>query len=171
MKTNRGKNFEDVIKHELLRVNDAVGRKVVDVQRLYDTTNGFSGIKQPSDFSVYLFPHQFYLECKSTNAHTLNQSYITQLVELEKKAKVEGVQAGVFIWFVQDDLTVYVPIQTLTNHFYNRNKKSVSVKEILNEDLKQSGWYYILKGKKKRVFFEYDMLDFFKSFCDVEGEK
>lgn len=42
---NRGKQFEDVIKDELLRVNEVVGRKVVDVQRLYDTTNGFSGIK------------------------------------------------------------------------------------------------------------------------------
>lgn len=168
---NRGKQFEDVIKDNLLNVNEVVGRKVVDVQRLYDTTNGFSGVRQPSDFSVFLFPHQYYLECKSTHAHTLNQSYITQITELEKKAKVEGVIAGVFIWFEEDDITVFVPVETLVNHFYNRNKKSVAVKEILNGDLEQSGWFYILKGKKKRVFYQYDMLDFFKNFCDIEERK
>lgn len=165
--TNRGKQFEDIIKTSLLKVNDVVGRKVVDVQRLYDTTNGFSGVKQPSDFVVYLYPHIYYLECKSTHAHTLNQSYITQLVELEKKSKVEGVIAGTFIWYMEDDLTVFIPVETLCNHFYNRSKKSVSVKDILSEDLKESGWYYILKGKKKRIFFDYDMLDFFRNFGEI----
>lgn len=164
MAVNRGKDFEDVMKTCMLEVNNTVKRKVVDVQRLYDTTNGFSGIKQPSDFSVYMFPHQFYLECKSTHSHTLNKNYISQMTELEKKAKVEGVIAGVFIWFQEDDLTIFVPVETLVNHFYNRDKKSVAVKEVYNGDLEKSGWFYILKGKKKRVFFDYDMLDFFKNF-------
>ena len=55
MSANRGKDFEGVIKDCLLKVPD------IDVQRLYDTTNGFAGVKQPSDFSVYLFPYKYYL--------------------------------------------------------------------------------------------------------------
>ena len=157
--TNRGKQFEDIIKTSLLKVNDVVGRKVVDVQRLYDTTNGFSGVKQPSDFVVYLYPHIYYLECKSTHAHTLNQSYITQLVELEKKSKVEGVIAGTFIWYISDEVTIYVPVNTLVQHF--KCHKSVSVKDINNGELASSGAFYILEGHKKRVFWEYDMIKFF----------
>ena len=168
MAINRGKDFEDVIKCSLLRVNEVVGGKVVDVQRLYDTTNGFAGVKQPSDFVVFLYPHQYYLECKSTHDSTLNRNKITQLDALREKSKVEGVVAGIFVWFEDYDITAFIPVETLCNHFYNRDKKSVAVKDIISEDLKQSGWYYVLKGKKKRIFWDYDMLDFFRNFTDIE---
>lgn len=168
MAINRGKDFEDVIKDDLLKINDVLGRIVIDVQRLYDTTNGFAGIKQPSDFSVYMHPYHYYLECKSTHEHTLNKAKITQMDKLREKDKVEGVRVGVFIWFEEDDLTVYVPIATLVNHFYNRDKKSVAVKDILSGDFDNSGWYYILKGRKKRIYWEYDMLDFFENYIGKE---
>lgn len=157
MGTNYGKQFESVIKDCLKKVPD------IDIQRLYDTTNGFVGVKQPSDYIVYKYPHIYYLECKSTHAGTLNKNNITQLDALIEKSKVSGVEAGVIIWYEEHDVTVYIPIETLQVHFYNRSKKSVAVKEILNEDLKQSGYYYILKGKKKRVFYDYDMTDFFNT--------
>lgn len=158
MSQNRGKDFEGVIKDCLLKVPD------IDVQRLYDTTNGFAGVKQPSDFSVYLFPYKYYLECKSTNQHTLNRSAISQLDALHEKSKIKGVTAGVFIWYIQDDLTVFIPVETLYEHFYTRDKKSVAVKDIISKDLQKSGKYYVLKGEKKRVFWNYDMQDFFKNF-------
>ena len=162
---NRGKEFESEIKSQLLNLKD------VDVQRLYDTTNGFVGVKQPSDYILYKYPYQYYLECKSTNSHTLNRNNITQLEALNEKSKIFGVVACVIIWFIEDEVTVLVPVETLINHFYNRNKKSVSVKEILNGDLINSGKFFEIKGNKRRVFFDYDFNLMFKEIEDWQVQK
>jgi hypothetical protein len=156
MANNRGKDFENVVKDCMLKVCD------VDVQRLYDTTSGFIGVKQPSDFIIYKYPYQYYLECKSTNSGTLHKDYITQLDALAEKSKTKGIVAGVIIWFIQHDVTVYVPVDTLIFHFYNRDKKSVSVKDIISGDFAKSGKYFLVKGNKRRVFFDYDFKSFFK---------
>ena len=156
MSSNRGKDFEGVIKDCILQVPD------VDVQRLYDSTNGFVGVRQPSDYIVYKFPYQYYVECKSTNSHTLHKDYLTQLDDLAKKRHVKGVVAGFIIWYIKDDVTVFIPVETAMQHFYNRCMKSISVKDILNGSMKESGYYLVLEGRKKRVFFDYDFKYFFK---------
>ena len=39
------------------------------VYRLYDTTNGFVGVANISDFIVYKFPCQYFIECKSVHGN------------------------------------------------------------------------------------------------------
>ena len=44
--------------------------------RLYDTTNGYAGVKNPCDFVYYLYPYYFLFELKSTQGDSLPFSNI-----------------------------------------------------------------------------------------------
>ena len=46
--------------------------------RLYDTTNGFAGVKNPCDFILYEYPNIYPIECKSTKQNKLYFSAITE---------------------------------------------------------------------------------------------
>lgn len=52
---NYGKKFENNFKK-------GVGKELV---RLYDTTNGYAGVKNPCDFIYYRYPFQYLFELKS----------------------------------------------------------------------------------------------------------
>lgn len=146
---NYGKRFEDIIKESMLAVGD------IDVQRLYDTTNGFTGISQPADYVVYKYPYQYYIECKCTWENTLHKDYITQLPKLLEKSNVPGVFAYVFIWFIKHDTTVAISAKELRHHF--EDHKSVNIKDIQHNCID----YRYIDGRKKRVFFDYDLKEFF----------
>ena len=149
---NYGKDFEHLIKTSILKVPD------VDVQRLYDTTNGYVGVKQPSDFIVYKYPHQYYLECKCTWENTFHKGKITQLPELFEKQKTKGVNAGVIIWFISHDVTAYIPAATLSLWFENHS--SINVKDLKSGELN----HLDIVGHKKRIFFDYDFSSFFQTY-------
>lgn len=144
---NYGKDFEKQIAEAMMKVPD------IDVQRLYDPTNGYVGVRNPSDYIVYKYPYQYYIECKCTWENTLHKDYITQLDDLYKKSKTKGVIAGVFIWFIKHDVTVFITAESLVEHF--KTHKSVNVKDVKDDP------YLLVPGKKKRVFFDYDMESFF----------
>jgi len=146
---NYGKDFERIIKDSMMRIPG------VDVQRLYDTTNGYVGIRQPADYIVYKYPHQYYIECKCTWENTFHKSYLTQLPDLYQKSLVWGITSGVIIWFIKHDRTIFIKAEDLNEHF--EHHASVNIKEIVNNQIP----YLDLPGKKKRVFFDYDFTDFF----------
>ena len=150
--TNYGKDFEALIKDAMLKVPG------VDVQRLYDTTNGFTGIKQPADFIVYRYPNQYYIECKCTWDNVFHKSKITQLDSLVKKSCTKGIIAGVMIWFISHDYTAFIPAWDLSDHFVDH--KSINISERLSGELS----HLQIPGRKKRVFFDYDMESFFTTF-------
>ena len=154
MGENRGKKFENVIKTAFEKVDG------VSIDRLHDQTTGFRGSSNICDFIVYKEPYEYYIECKSVHGASLPFSNITdtQWKGLFEKSKIEGVFAGIICWFIDKDVTLFIPIQALQICKY-RGWKSIrydvngykgSIKEI--------------KGKKKRVFFEYDMKEFFNQF-------
>ena len=67
--------------------------------------------------------------------------------------------AGVILWFINKDVTVFIPIEEL-QRLYDKGIKSVhySLKDLDN--------YILLNGKKKRVFFDYDIESFIdECFC------
>ena len=146
---NRGKQFENVIKEAFQKVPN------VSVDRLHDQTTGYLGSVNVCDFIVYKKPYEYYIECKTVHGNTLPLGNITnnQWRGLIEKAKIDGVFAGVIIWFVDKDITMYVPIETL---------------QALEKEGYKSVHYTLtvgvmhITGKKKRVFFEYDMTTFFK---------
>ena len=148
--TNRGKDFEKVIKEAFEKVPG------VSIDRIHDQTNGFAGSANISDFIMYKYPYEYYIECKSVHGNTLPFSNITknQWEGLLEKSKIEGVFAGVICWWTQRDTTLFIPIQEL------QNLKDTGFKSIRYDT--PNGYITDIKGTKKRVFFDYDMEQFFK---------
>jgi len=148
---NRGKQFEDVIRRDFLKVPDTV------VQRLPDPVQGYLGYRNICDFIIYHYPYQYYIECKSTHSARLSFNNITfnQRVGMLEVAEARGVIAGVICWFVPVDKTYFVPI-TLIEEYRKEGEKSLNLNK-----MDTSEWIE-LKGTKKRVFFEYDIADFIK---------
>ena len=155
MAVNRGKKFEQVVRESFERVPG------VSIDRLNDNTAGFKGIAGICDFIVYKEPYEYYIECKSVHGASLPFSNITdtQWNGLLEKSKIEGVFAGVICWFIDKDVTKFIPIQLLQKMKYNGGKS-------VRYDIIASSGYFIIeiKGKKKRVFYDYDMEEFLNGF-------
>ena len=67
-----------------------------------------------------------------------------------------GVHAGIICWFIDKQVTLFIPIQAL-EHMKEQGYKSIRYDaDPYNMILKP------ISGKRKRVFFEYDMTSFFE---------
>lgn len=156
MAENRGKKFEKVIREAFEKVPD------ISIDRLHDQTTGFKGSQNICDFIVYKKPYEFYIECKSVRGASLPFSNITntQYSGLLEKSKIPGVYAGIICWFIDKDVTVYIPIQILSEMRYYGKVRSV------NYLFRGYGDLPIIEipAVKKRVFFDYDMGAFLNEF-------
>lgn len=173
MSVNRGKQFESVIADSFALLPN------VSVDRLHDQTNGYLGSTNICDYIVYKKPFIYYIECKSVHGNTLaiygrdpKKAYgdITnkQWEGLKEKAKIDGVLAGIMCWWVDKDVTKFIPIQLLDIH-RESGAKSVRYDTMFGtiQDFDRGALIeaIVLDGKKKRVFFEYNMKQFF-----IDGE-
>jgi penicillin-binding protein-related factor A (putative recombinase) len=155
-KINRGKDFEERIRNAFEKVPDC------SVDRLHDQMSGYAGSSNICDFIIYRKPYQCYIECKACYGNTLNFHNITdnQWNGLLEKSKIDGVIAGVMIWFIDHDTTVFIPIQSLCSH------KDLGYKSVNIKDRDSYGMNWIsLAGEKKRIFFDYyaeEFLDYIK---------
>lgn len=155
MANNRGKQFENVIKEAFEKVSNT------SVVRLHDQTTGYIGSSNHCDFIIYHKPNELHIECKSVHGNTFAFSNITdtQYIGLLEKSKIEGVIAGVIVWWVDKDRTLYLPIQTI------HGMKKVGLKSVRYDCLDGFDGHtgiINIEGKKKRVFFEYDMEKFLR---------
>lgn len=157
MTKNKGKNFEDIVRKAFERVPN------VSVDRLRDAPRKLKGVDNPSDFIVYKKPHEIYAECKSHRGNTLPFSCIReeQLKGMTEKWLKEGVIAGFIIWFIDHDLTVWVSIDMIKTMMWF-GYKSLNVKDLDKIP------HLVIPGKKKRVYFDYDMEQFLE---DLYGRK
>ena len=167
MAENVGKKFERVVREAFERVPTA------SVDRLYDQTNGFKGGSNICDFIVYRKPYEYYIECKSVRGNTLSihgtdpehrYGNITnkQWESLLKKSRIPGVVAGILCWWIDKDVTLFIPIELLT--FLREVKGFKSIRyDIGGVMVTWNGTRkpIHIRGRKKRVFFEYDMKQFF----------
>lgn len=153
-KVNRGKKFESVIREALLRIPG------VSIDRLHDQTAGYKGGQNICDFIVYKEPYEYYIECKSVHGNTLPFSNITetQWNGLLEKSKIPGVHAGIICWWIDKDETGFFPIQMLQD-LRDRGEKSLNINGDWQDFYDTWQWHWI-PGKKKKVFFEYDMIKF-----------
>ena len=162
MTVNRGKQFESVIKEAFEKVDG------VSIDRLHDQMTGYKVTSANiCDFIVYKKPYEYYIECKSVHGNTLPFSNITnnQRNGLLEKSKIPGVFAGVICWWIDKDITAFIPIQLLENwKWLGRKSVRYDFDEIGYQDEKFNPVVW-LQGKKKRIFFDYDM-DYF--FHDIE---
>lgn len=181
MAENRGKKFEDVIEESFEKVSNT------SVVRLHDQTTGYIGSTNHCDFIVYRKPKELHIECKSIHGNTLSifstpkpdrngvlhgfYGNITdaQWKGLLEKSKIDGVVAGVICWWVDKDVTLFIPIQLL-QYLYDKGDKSVrydcdwSIGEPGEKPFTFKNVYKCIpiQGKKKRVFFDYYMDKFFE---------
>ena len=153
---NRGKAFEDVVKKSFDAVNG------VSIDRLRDAAKKMKNVDNPSDFIVYKYPHEIYVECKSHKGNTLPFNCIRsqQMVQMMKKSYINGVKAGFIIWYIEKDITVWIDVRDVFSYWFNIGEKSINIKDIE----KMNG--IIIQGKKKRVYFDYDMEDFLRRLYD-----
>ena len=160
-KVNRGKQFEKIVRTAFQKIRD------VSVDRLHDQTTGYLGSSNICDFIVYKKPYEYYIECKTVHGNILPFANITdtQWNGLYEKSWIEGVRAGILCWFVDKDVTKFIPI-TILDDLRNKGYKSYKFDwhhwDGINETID-------LIGTKKRVFFDYDMKDFFNKV--EEGNK
>ena len=151
MGVSRGKQFENVIRESFEKVSG------VSIDRLHDQTSGYLGSKNICDFIVYRKPYEYYIECKTIHGNTFPFTNLTdtQYRGLLEKSKIKGVTAGVVIWYVDKDITIFVPINTIRIWKEQTNMKSIP-SNIADKDLD----VIKIPSKKKRVFFDYDMEGF-----------
>lgn len=175
MAKSYGKEFERQVYKNFSELED------ISIDRIPDQVTKFKGSSQNiCDFIVYQKPILLYLECKSVHGASLSiysepkpdkkgelhgfygNIRDNQWEGLFKKAQIRGVRAGVLIWFVDKDVTMYVPIEALLM-IRNSGKKSISYKEELFIACTEQGHrpMQIIPGTKKRVMFEYDFSEFF----------
>ena len=177
---NRGKQFEDVIEKAFEKVPNT------SIVRLHDQTTGYLGSTNHCDFIVYNKPLEYHLECKSVHGNTLSIHSIpkqdkngklhgfygnitdTQWEGLLEKSKIPGVIAGVICWWVDKDITRFMPIQVLD---YLRKEGYKSIRFDAFPFRLNSFPIIEIKGKKKRVFFDYEMQAFVEEVNSSEYNK
>ena len=160
-KGGKGKKFEGIIEEGF--------NKITDIQfiRLKDDNRGFKGVANPCDFLVYHKPYLYALECKSVHTNTFPFTNITdfQWKSLLEMSEVKGVKAGVIVWFVNNDETLYLSIKLL-KRIRDSGKKSIhSYPEWLELVEAKDDWTYLV-GRKKRTYFDYDMEQFLNEMED-----
>jgi penicillin-binding protein-related factor A (putative recombinase) len=146
----RGKDFEEIIKKDFLKVPDTT------VERLPDPVQGYLGVRNPCDFIVYHYPNIYYIECKTTHSHRLPFGNITfnQRTLMLEASKVKGVIAGLIVWFIPCEKTYFIPIQLIEKYRLEGVKS-------LNVNSQDTSEWIGIRGDKKRIFYDYDLEWFF----------
>lgn len=169
MRVSRGKQFEDAIKKAFLKHPD------ISPDRFPDPMAGYAGIRNICDFGVFRLPYQYYFECKAFSGNTLNfASAITkdQWDGLMEKSKIPGVVAGIMVWFIEHDITTFVPIQELSR-IREAGAKSLNIKYLAIENPLNDDQVLNIRipGRKKRILFEYDAKTFLDNLDQWAGKK
>ena len=102
-----------------------------------------------------------YLECKSCHGNTFPLSNITQTQwnGLLEKDLFQGVYVGVMIWWIDKDVTMFIPASAMQMYEDDGNK-SVPYKNFPYSS-------YIIPGKKRQILYDYDMTEFLEVMCHV----
>lgn len=152
MAVNRGKQFEKVIKVGFEKL------PYVTIDRQADPTSGYMGVRNYCDFILYRYPHQYFIECKAVSGNTLNFGHHisqNQWEGLYERSKVEGVIAGVIVWFTDHGITGFVDIRVM-HEMQSQGLKSFNVKDF-------SAYHpgiIPISGVKKRILYDYDLAGF-----------
>ena len=115
---NYGKKFENNFKK-------GVGKELV---RLYDTTNGYAGVKNPCDFIYYKYPYQYLFELKSVKGNRFDFSNITdnQKEQLDFYSHIQGCNPMVVVEFREHKQVYMIPWSTIKRTMKN-NRQSLTV--------------------------------------------
>lgn len=153
---NLGKAFEDKVREDIERAG-------IYVLRLYDPPQGIKGIGNPCDFIVHRKGVTYMLECKSVHGNRIpiySTDEDSPYGNVSKgqwegmlHAQQHGIVAGLMVWWIDKDVTKFIPIRT-ANKLREEGNKSIKY------DVKGGGIVEV-HGVKKRVYFDYDFDSFF----------
>lgn len=151
MSKSRGKKFEEHFRDSLKKVEG------LSIERLKDPQDGYKGNGNVCDFILYKYPYQYCFELKSVQGKYFSFNNLTenQYYGLIEKSKIKGIIAGVVIWFVDYDKTIFVPITEIQKAKENKIANSINMNNL------DKFSFIELEGKKKRVFFDYNLKTFF----------
>ena len=151
MALSYGKSFELKVREDLSKIDG------ISVDRLYDQTGKYFGVRNISDLVVYKFPFMVFMEVKSHKGNTFPIENLTQYDRLISKKGIKGVKAGAVIWYVDKDAVLWVPIES-----FERMKldglKSVNV--VTTDRDKYN--IFTIPSIKKRVFMDSDYTKLFE---------
>lgn len=160
MGVNRGKDFEEIVKESIEQLLD------VYILRLYDPQGGYAGVANPCDFIAYKRPQMYMLECKSRKDNLLSiyspnpKKMYGDISNTQWEGMLaatrRGVVAGVLCWWIDRDVTKFLPIAELEK-IRNSGAKSVRYDTNVPNSL-------VIVGTKKRVYFDYDFTEFFQTY-------
>lgn len=150
MSTNRGKDFENIVRSSISNLG-------IDITRLYDSTSGYISIHTTCDFIAYKYPTIYYIECKSIDGNTLSIAALRQLEDLLEKKKYYGTRAGFLIWYKDHRLTYWVEADYV-NELKQNGDKSINIKNLMaSEDNRVQ----LIPAVYKRVYGVYNFDKFF----------
>ena len=159
MAVNRGKDFEGVVQDCIEQLG------YIYILRLYDPQGGYAGVSNPCDFIAYDGSQMYMLECKALHGNTFSIFSNDPKKKYGKvsntqwegmlEATLYGVVAGLLIWWVDKDVTRFIPIQQ-AEQLRNAGAKSIKYDTDLG---------ILIEGRKKRVYYEYDFEKFFQERC------
>ena len=114
---NEGKRFEHNFR-----------RSLPGIIRLYDATNGYSGVANPCDFVYYSYPFMFMIECKSVKRHKIYWSAISenQHEQLDYYDRIYGTTSLIAIEFREEKECYILPYKVL-KELREQGEKGLSV--------------------------------------------
>lgn len=145
MGISRGKQFEDKLKEDFSKIPGS------HIERLYDVMTGYKSMRSRSDFVAYVYPNQFWIECKSHYGNTFPFSGYRQYDDMLEVAGIKGIRSGVVLWMIDHDCVIYLPVRTVEKMKAD-GKKSFNIKDL------DSDKYRIIKipSIKRRVYMDSD---------------
>lgn len=145
MPVNRGKDFENKFKEDFQKIPNS------HVERIYDNVSGYKSIRGRSDFITYLYPNQYFIECKAHYGNTFPWSEYRQYDDMLEVAGIPGIRSGVVLWMIDHSLVVYLPVKTV-EAMKQDGRKSFHIKDT------DDGKYRIfsIPSIQKRVFMDSD---------------
>lgn len=145
MSKSRGKDFENKVKADFSRIPDS------HIERLFDVMTGYKAMRSRSDFVAYVFPNQFWIECKSHYGNTFPFSELRQYEDLLEVAGIKGIRSGIVLWMIDHDIVVYLPVKTVKQMKLD-GKKSFNIKDLNSSKYR----IIVIPSKKKRVYMDSD---------------
>lgn len=125
MPENLGKDWEGIVQEWLERNN-------ICFDRIPDQMSYRKGSKNVCDYTAYIFPHMYYIECKecASNSFNLLQNISEyQWINMLKKDTFPGVRAGYVIWMSSVNRAFWVSPLAL-DLYYSAGKKSVTADDL-----------------------------------------
>lgn len=145
MPINLGKKFEQQFKSDILRLK-------YFIYRLPDQMTGNKITSaNPCDFFVYCKPYLRLIECKSIHGNTFPLSNFTQYDRMMSYVKGSDATGAVIVWFIDKDVVLYIPIETIAA-LKKDGKKSININKL--DEL--NGKYIDVISEKKKIFLQSD---------------